>query len=138
MRFPLCVSVDSLTCNKCSYGLAGFCLSNSEVTCENQSVCFTAKTSKSPSTCLKAHTLSFQTLHNSTVMIRLKSLPNTVTPSHTHIDQQAHPVFPGTKSVSHLTRYPCFILSLIQCSNPFVYFSCTECIKSCIYAVFLK
>ncbi|KAI3358730.1 hypothetical protein L3Q82_015132, partial [Scortum barcoo] len=38
-------TVDSLTCNKCSYGLVGFCLSNSQVTCGNSSdVCFTAKT----------------------------------------------------------------------------------------------
>ncbi|KAM9339917.1 uncharacterized protein ABDE67_015642 [Symphorus nematophorus] len=38
--------VDSLTCNQCSYGLAGFCLSNSEVSCStNTSVCFTGKAS---------------------------------------------------------------------------------------------
>ncbi|TNM93346.1 hypothetical protein fugu_018748 [Takifugu bimaculatus] len=40
----LLVVVNSLTCNQCKYGLAGFCLSNSEVTCStNTSVCFTGK-----------------------------------------------------------------------------------------------
>jgi len=38
--------VDSLTCNKCSYGLVGFCLSLSSETCTtNTSVCFTGKAS---------------------------------------------------------------------------------------------
>ncbi|TMS18707.1 alpha-elapitoxin-As2a [Larimichthys crocea] len=36
--------VDSLTCNQCQYGLLGFCLSSSELTCStNTSVCFTGK-----------------------------------------------------------------------------------------------
>ncbi|XP_035537337.1 alpha-elapitoxin-As2a-like [Morone saxatilis] len=38
--------VDSLNCNKCSYGLLGFCISSSEITCStNTSVCFTGKAS---------------------------------------------------------------------------------------------
>ncbi|KAM6974147.1 uncharacterized protein LKV04_015803 [Tautogolabrus adspersus] len=38
--------VDSLTCNKCSYGLFGFCISLSEETCSsNTSVCFTGRAS---------------------------------------------------------------------------------------------
>ncbi|XP_029298688.1 sperm acrosome membrane-associated protein 4-like [Cottoperca gobio] len=37
---------DSLICNKCSYGLVGFCLSNSEINCTtNTSRCFTGKVS---------------------------------------------------------------------------------------------
>uniref|UniRef100_A0A4W6E3U3 UPAR/Ly6 domain-containing protein n=1 Tax=Lates calcarifer TaxID=8187 RepID=A0A4W6E3U3_LATCA len=28
-----CVSVDSLTCNKCTFGLIGFCLNSAEETC---------------------------------------------------------------------------------------------------------
>ncbi|KAM3596739.1 uncharacterized protein V6R79_019669 [Siganus canaliculatus] len=40
------ILVESLTCNQCNYGLLGFCLSNSEVTCStNTSVCFTGKAS---------------------------------------------------------------------------------------------
>ncbi|KAL7381344.1 hypothetical protein ABVT39_004416 [Epinephelus coioides] len=36
--------VDTLSCNKCNYGLVGFCLSTSEETCStNTSVCFTGK-----------------------------------------------------------------------------------------------
>ncbi|XP_059205105.1 sperm acrosome membrane-associated protein 4-like [Centropristis striata] len=36
---------DSLTCNKCSYGILGFCVSNSEINCStNTSSCFTGKT----------------------------------------------------------------------------------------------
>ncbi|XP_012686858.2 alpha-elapitoxin-As2a-like [Clupea harengus] len=35
---------DSLTCNKCSFGLVGFCLSSSEETCVgNDTSCFTGK-----------------------------------------------------------------------------------------------
>ncbi|XP_037649819.1 alpha-elapitoxin-Oh2b-like [Sebastes umbrosus] len=35
---------ESLTCNKCSYGLLGYCLSSSEESCTtNTSVCFTGK-----------------------------------------------------------------------------------------------
>lgn len=42
----MCVSVNSLQCNQCKYGLLGFCLSNSVVNCStNTSVCFTRKTS---------------------------------------------------------------------------------------------
>ncbi|KAM8766366.1 uncharacterized protein AB9X84_005617 [Acanthopagrus schlegelii] len=38
--------VDSLTCNECKYGLLGFCLSNSEITCAtNTSQCSSGKTS---------------------------------------------------------------------------------------------
>nr|XP_057903672.1 uncharacterized protein LOC131102187 [Doryrhamphus excisus] len=38
------ILVDSLTCNQCSFGIAGFCLSSTEVTCEtNTSQCFTGK-----------------------------------------------------------------------------------------------
>lgn len=38
------VLVESLTCNQCSYGIAGFCLSLTEETCStNTSVCSTAK-----------------------------------------------------------------------------------------------
>uniref|UniRef100_A0A8C3G0E2 UPAR/Ly6 domain-containing protein n=1 Tax=Cyclopterus lumpus TaxID=8103 RepID=A0A8C3G0E2_CYCLU len=44
--FYLCVSADSLTCNKCSFGLLGYCVSSTELTCTtNTSVCFTAKAS---------------------------------------------------------------------------------------------
>jgi len=40
------VLVESLTCNECKYGLAGFCLSNTETNCTtNTSVCFTGKLS---------------------------------------------------------------------------------------------
>ncbi|XP_076611169.1 uncharacterized protein LOC143335540 [Chaetodon auriga] len=36
--------VESLTCNQCNYGLAGYCLSNTEVACSNSThVCFSAK-----------------------------------------------------------------------------------------------
>ncbi|GAA6235553.1 uncharacterized protein LOC108890302 [Lates japonicus] len=36
--------VDSLTCNKCTFGLIGFCLNSAEETCtSNSSVCFTGK-----------------------------------------------------------------------------------------------
>eukprot|EP00064_Thunnus_orientalis_P020580 superscaffoldBa00005732_g20719 len=36
--------VDSLSCNKCSFGLVGICISTSEETCStNTSVCFTGK-----------------------------------------------------------------------------------------------
>uniref|UniRef100_A0AAQ4NW25 UPAR/Ly6 domain-containing protein n=2 Tax=Gasterosteus aculeatus TaxID=69293 RepID=A0AAQ4NW25_GASAC len=36
---------DSLTCNQCSYGVLGFCLSNTELVCStNTSSCFTRKT----------------------------------------------------------------------------------------------
>uniref|UniRef100_A0A3Q3WNA8 UPAR/Ly6 domain-containing protein n=1 Tax=Mola mola TaxID=94237 RepID=A0A3Q3WNA8_MOLML len=39
-------SVDSLTCNQCNYGLAGYCLSNTETNCTtNTSVCSTGKLS---------------------------------------------------------------------------------------------
>ncbi|XP_042363056.1 sperm acrosome membrane-associated protein 4-like [Plectropomus leopardus] len=38
--------VESLTCNKCSYGVLGYCLSTSEETCStNTSHCFTGKVS---------------------------------------------------------------------------------------------
>ena len=35
---------ESLKCNKCNYGVGGFCLSNTDLTCTtNTSVCFTGK-----------------------------------------------------------------------------------------------
>lgn len=44
--FFFCLSVSSLKCNHCNYGLLGICLSNSEVQCStNTSVCFTGKAS---------------------------------------------------------------------------------------------
>ncbi|XP_038581747.1 sperm acrosome membrane-associated protein 4-like [Micropterus salmoides] len=35
--------VESLTCNQCRYGLGGFCLSTSTVTCFTNTTCFTGK-----------------------------------------------------------------------------------------------
>lgn len=44
------VSVESLTCNRCSFGLLGFCVSSSTVDCStNTSQCFTGKASRSTS-----------------------------------------------------------------------------------------
>ncbi|XP_034456206.1 uncharacterized protein LOC117770662 [Hippoglossus hippoglossus] len=41
--------VDSLTCNKCSLSLLGYCISSSTETCaDNTTTCFTAKACKSP------------------------------------------------------------------------------------------
>ncbi|XP_056272614.1 alpha-elapitoxin-As2a-like [Pseudoliparis swirei] len=37
---------DSLICNKCKYGMLGYCLSTTQLTCKNTSyVCFTGKAS---------------------------------------------------------------------------------------------
>lgn len=50
------VSVESLTCNRCSFGLLGFCVSSSTVDCStNTSQCFTGKASRSPSISLTVH-----------------------------------------------------------------------------------
>ncbi|XP_063040904.1 sperm acrosome membrane-associated protein 4-like [Engraulis encrasicolus] len=35
--------VDSLTCNKCSVGLVGFCISQTEETCAGNQSCYTGK-----------------------------------------------------------------------------------------------
>lgn len=74
--FHLCVSVDSLTCNKCSFGLVGLCLSTSEETCStNTSVCFTGKASRFPPKAYKLTPFPFQTLHNHTDMILVQITP---------------------------------------------------------------
>ncbi|KAG7225452.1 hypothetical protein INR49_027446 [Caranx melampygus] len=40
------ILADSLTCNKCSFGLIGFCLNSAEQECStNSSVCFTGRAS---------------------------------------------------------------------------------------------
>uniref|UniRef100_A0A665VKC8 UPAR/Ly6 domain-containing protein n=1 Tax=Echeneis naucrates TaxID=173247 RepID=A0A665VKC8_ECHNA len=40
----LCVSAESLTCNKCTFGLVGICLNSDTEQCSsNSSVCFTGK-----------------------------------------------------------------------------------------------
>lgn len=45
--FHFGLTVDSLTCNKCNFGLAGLCLSSSSMECANSTYqCFTGKASK--------------------------------------------------------------------------------------------
>lgn len=116
MRVYLCVSVDSLTCNECKYGLLGFCLSNNQITCAtNTSQCSSGKTSRSPPDRLEAHTLSIWTLHVSTGMILLKILPNTVTHCHTHIDQQTPVIYSLNRPACNEVLILSFTVKLKHC-----------------------
>ncbi|KAF1381796.1 hypothetical protein PFLUV_G00157720 [Perca fluviatilis] len=76
--------VESLTCNQCKYGLLGFCLSNSQVTCStNTSVCFTGKASFTSLASVGFNTQGCQELAgcNTTTNGTLLNVPYTITVS---------------------------------------------------------
>lgn len=106
-----CISVDSLSCNKCSFGLVGICISTSEETCStNTSVCFTGKASTSPPNSLKANTpFSFKHYITTQTWFQSKSLQNTDAQSHKHRSTST----PWCSQLTHQTRNSCFTVILI-------------------------